>query len=79
MSKIIFWIVVFFAVLFVLRLASLAKAKARRERSREAAKPIPPPEPTVRCSQCGVFLPRAEATPVPTGYRCSDPACTRQR
>ena len=79
MSKIIFWIVVFFAALFVLRMLSLAKAKARRERSGERPKPLPPPEPTVRCAHCGVFLPRTEATPIATGYRCSDPVCTRQR
>lgn len=79
MGKIIFWIVVFFAVLLVLRLVNVAKAKARRERAPERPKPIPPPEPTVRCAQCGVFLPLAEATPIPAGYRCSDPACTRQR
>ena len=79
MSKIIFWIVVFFAALFVLRMLSLAKAKARRQRAAEPPKPLSPPEPTVRCAHCGVFLPRAEATAIPTGYRCSDPACTRQR
>ena len=79
MSKIIFWIVVFFAVLFVLRMLSVAKAKSRRERADERPKPLSPPEPTVRCAHCGVFLPRAEATPIATGYRCSDPACTRQR
>jgi hypothetical protein len=79
MGKIIFWIVVFFAVLFVLRLLSLAKAKSRREPPRERPKPLDPPEPTVRCAQCGVFLPRTEATPIATGYRCGDPACTRQR
>ena len=31
MSKIIFWIVVFFAVLLVLRLVNVAKQKSRRE------------------------------------------------
>jgi hypothetical protein len=79
MGKIVFWIVVIFAVLFVLRLANLAKAKSRREAASAPPKPLPKPEPTVRCTQCGVFLPRSEATPVPAGYRCSDPACTRQR
>jgi len=78
-SKIIFWIVVVFAVLFVLRLLSLAKAKSRNERPKAPPKSLDPPEPTVRCARCGVFLPRAEATPIATGYRCGDPACTRQR
>ncbi len=81
MGKIIFWIVVFFVILFALRLLSLSKAKARRESEGrgEPPKAIPPAEPTVRCVDCGVFLPKAEATPAPTGYRCRDPACARRR
>lgn len=79
MGKIIFWIVVFFAVLLVLRMVNVAKAKSRRERESKPAKPLPSPEPTVRCAHCGVFLPRADATPIPAGYRCSDPVCTSQR
>ena len=76
MGKIIFWIVVFFVILFALRLASLAKAKRDR---REPPKAIPPAEPTVRCVECGIFLPKAESTPAATGYRCSDPGCPRRR
>lgn len=80
MGKIIFWIVVFFAILFALRLISLAKAKARRDSERrEPPKAIPPAEPTVRCVECGIFLPKSESTPVPAGYRCSDPGCSRRR
>jgi hypothetical protein len=80
MGKIIFWIVVFFAILFVLRLVSIAKAKARRERDlREPPKAIPPAEPTVRCAECGIFLPKTDAMPVAAGYRCRDPACSRRR
>jgi hypothetical protein len=80
MGKIVFWIVVFFAILFVLRLISLAKAKSRREGERgEPPKAIPPAEPTVRCVECGVFLPKSDATPVAAGYRCRDPACSRRR
>ena len=78
MSKIIFWIVVFFAILLVLRLVSIAKTKSDRE-PRKPPKAIPPAEPTVRCVDCGVFLPKAEASPAPTGYRCADPACPRRR
>ena len=80
MGKIIFWIAVFFAILFVLRLVSLAKAKARRDSAKpDPPKAIPPAEPTVRCVQCGTFVTKAEATPVASGYRCRDPACSRQR
>lgn len=80
MGKIIFWILVVFVILFALRLVALAKAKARRDgERREPQKAIPPAEPTVRCAECGVFLPKSEATPVATGYRCRDPACSRRR
>jgi len=79
MGKIVFWIVVFFVILFALRLANLAKAKKRDQARREAQRKIPPAEPTVRCVACGTFLPKSEATAVSTGYRCNDPACARRR
>lgn len=79
MGKIVFWIVVFFVVLFALRLLNVAKAKARRDSARDAQRKIPPAEPTVRCVACGTFLPKSEATAVATGYRCNDPACARRR
>ena len=79
MGKIIFWIVVFFVVLFALRLANLAKQRSRQQREREKRKAIPPAEPTVRCVQCGMFVPKADAMPVPTGYRCAGPGCTPRR
>jgi hypothetical protein len=79
MGKIVFWIVVFFAVLLVLRLVNVSKSKARDAAARGPRKQIPPAEPTVRCVDCGVFLPKDEALPVATGYRCKDPACARRR
>lgn len=78
MTKILFWTVVFFVILLGLRLLSVAKSKSRDKERPEAPK-IPPAEPTVRCVECGVFLPKTEATPVATGYRCNDPACPRRR
>ena len=79
MGKVVFWIVVFFVILFALRLLNVAKAKRRQAKPPEDRKAIPPAEPTVRCERCGVYLPKSEAMPVPTGYRCSDPACARGR
>lgn len=79
MGKIIFWIVVFFVILFALRLLSVGKRKAREEARREPPKAVPPPEPTVRCVECGVFVPKSESVPVPTGYRCAEPGCARRR
>jgi hypothetical protein len=74
MGKLIFWIVVIFAVLFALRMWNVAQAKAR---SRAAKKPSEPAAAgsMVKCVQCGVFLPQPDARMTPGGYRCSDPAC----
>lgn len=82
MGKIVFWIVVFFVVLLAVRLVNVAAAKARRDAGRpsdEAKRDKLAAEPTVRCARCGVYLPKSEALPAPDGYRCGDPACTRQR
>ena len=82
MGKIIFWIVVFFVVLLALRLVNIAGSKARRTRERGEAqddKGKLPAEPTVRCVDCGTYLPKSEAKPAPNGYRCGDPACPRRR
>jgi hypothetical protein len=31
----------------------------------------------VRCVRCGTFLPKADATAIPEGFRCTDPTCAR--
>ena len=72
MSKIIFWLVVVFGVLFLLRMYNVAKARGRARNARKAGKPA---ELMVRCAGCGVYLPAAEARQTPAGYRCSDPRC----
>ena len=77
MGKIVFWIVVVFALLFGLRLVNAAKAKRRADLARRSG--TPPVESMVRCARCGVFLPQADATPVPGGFRCGDPVCGKRR
>lgn len=83
MGKIIFWIVVFFVILLVLRLVNLAGARSRKDRARESDAEQPrrelPAEPTVRCVDCGTYLPKAEARPTAAGYHCGDPGCPRRR
>ena len=77
MSKIIFWLVIFFVGLFVLRLVNIAKS-----RRNDPAQPRSPDKKAagamVRCTQCGVFLPKADALPSPQGFRCGDPACAQR-
>jgi len=73
-GKIVFWLVVFFAVLLVLRLINVAKTKPRRKDPGAAQ----PPAAMVRCVECGVFLPQADARPVPNGYHCGQVNCAQQ-
>ena len=77
MGKIVFWIVVVFAVLLVLRLLNAAKAKRRADAARRGG--ASPAEPMVRCVRCGVFLPRADALPAPGGFSCGDASCAQRR
>jgi hypothetical protein len=81
MGKIVFWIVVFLVILLGLRFLNLAKSREREHerRRREPPKELPPAEQTVRCEQCGIFLPEPEAARTATGYRCGDPACRGKR
>jgi hypothetical protein len=79
MGKIVFWIVVFFVILLGLRFLNVAKGRERERQRRAPPKQLPPAEPTVRCEQCGVFLPEPEAMRTATGYRCGDPACRGKR
>ena len=72
MGKIIFWMVVVFAVLFALRLWNASQAKKRRD---AAAGKAGEPQAMVKCSECGVFLPKAEARLVDKSYRCADGGC----
>ena len=77
MSKIIFWIVVVFVALFVMRLVNIAKSR-RSEGERRAAEGKKATGAMVRCSECGIFLPKGEALATPQGFRCSDPGCVQR-
>ena len=79
MSKIIFWIVVVFVVLFALRLVNSGKAKRRARESGAEEKTPPVGETMVRCDKCGVFLPMGDARPVAEGYVCRNPGCDSRR
>lgn len=71
MGKLLFWVVLIIAVLFVARIAArMAAAKQagdspQAQRGRPAPKPAAPkpaaPESMVRCAHCGIHLPRSEA------------------
>ena len=74
MGKVVFWIVIVFAVLMVLRMINLGKQKSGRK---AAASPKPAEaEPMVRCTRCGVYMPRSEAMLIGNALRCRDKNCT---
>ena len=75
MGKIIFWLVVAFSLLLILRLANARQARRMRAAQDRAAKEHPPEEQVVRCVECGVYIPRAQARSVANGFRCADAEC----
>ena len=75
MGQIVFWLIVVFAVLLVLRLVNTAQSRARRG-SAGPAKPRKQ-DAMVRCVDCGVYLPSADAKAGPQGPLCGDPQCVR--
>ncbi|HZR03560.1 MAG TPA: PP0621 family protein [Burkholderiales bacterium] len=71
MAKVVLWLVIVFAVLFVLRLVNAEKN--RRTRRERAAKQ--PAQAMVRCVSCGVYVPRSDAKAGRAGLTCGDPVC----
>ncbi|HEX7327227.1 MAG TPA: hypothetical protein VF428_01655 [Casimicrobiaceae bacterium] len=93
MGKIIFWLVIGFGALLVLRLLNVAKSSSRGDANRgdanrgnanrggattgATAQKRGREAAMVRCVGCGVFLPRAEAVATPRGPTCGDARCQR--
>jgi hypothetical protein len=92
-GKIIFWIVVFFLVLLALRLVSVHKTRSDEKEHRESdeaerrtnnAQPgmrdnTPAQDSMIKCSRCGVFVPKATTVMTRTGAACNDEACSHRR
>jgi len=78
MGKIIVWIVVVFAILFVLRLVNVAKNRREAATRRPSPKSGDASAAMVQCAECGVYLPRADARALPNGFACGD-ACAQRR
>jgi hypothetical protein len=77
MGKLIFWLVLVFGVLFALRMWNTSKLRAAR-RDEPGGKP-PKAMPMIKCVECGVFLPAADASTTAGGYRCGDPSCPNRK
>ena len=76
MGKIVFWLIIVFAVLLVLRLVNTAQSRDRRGWASAGGKSRKQDE-MVRCVDCGVYLPSADARTGPKGPLCGDPQCVR--
>ena len=76
MGKFLFWLVVFFVVLFALRMISVANS--RRKRNQRAPERPPAAGAMIRCVDCGVYLPSVDAKPSARGPLCGDPQCVRR-
>jgi uncharacterized protein len=72
MGKIIAWLILIFLVLFALRMINLRNARTRRKTADAARAAV---EPMVRCSRCGVYLPRSEAQKIGDAYACAAGGC----
>ena len=74
MGKVIFWLVLVFGVMFVLRMINVAKLRQKRDDARPAA-PGETHSLMVKCVECGVYLPQADAKSGARGPCCGDDAC----
>ncbi len=66
MGKLLFWVVLIIAVLFVARIAARMAAARQADDTPKARRSAPAPGPAapesmVRCAHCGIHLPRSEA------------------
>jgi hypothetical protein len=77
MSKIIAWLILIFVVLLALRLINVRNDSARR-RAAGPPNPVDTGNPMVRCVNCGVFLPRADARAMNDGFACADGQCAKR-
>ncbi|HKP66973.1 MAG TPA: hypothetical protein VJX31_10135 [Casimicrobiaceae bacterium] len=76
MGKVIFWLVVFFVVLFALRLINVSKNRSRDREPRAERKPIA--GTMTRCVDCGTYVPATDAKLGPRGAVCGDAQCTER-
>ena len=77
MAKIIAWLVLIFVVLLALRIVNQRNARARQKGAGEPASAGA--QPMVRCTRCGVFLPRAEAKAISgDAFACADGQCAKR-
>ena len=74
MAKLVLILIIGIVVWFMI------KGLGKRGRGRDSAGPRVKSDDIVKCSECGVHIPKAEAALEAGGYRCADAtACLQQR
>jgi hypothetical protein len=73
-GKIVFWLIVIFAVLLVVRLINAANSRSASGRATNRGTKSKDTAMT-RCVNCGVYLPLADAVQGPRGPLCGDAQC----
>ena len=77
MGKLVAWLILIFVVLLALRVITARNRRAQSDRTSGAGAP-PKIEPMVRCTRCGIYLPRNEAVEVGGGVVCADQNCLKR-
>ena len=78
MAKVVAWLVLIFVVLLALRMINVRKTRSKTRGATRASAAETIAQPMVRCTRCGVFLPRSDAKPVTEGYACADSECVKR-
>ena len=83
MAKIVLLLaIVVVAILLVRRVMSFTSSQRRGAQVADEPADAPAASPEaklVRCVACGAFVPKSEALPVPTGFRCGGAGCAKPR
>jgi uncharacterized protein len=78
MAKLLAWLVLIFLVLLALRMINVRKTRSKTRGATPVSAAETIAQPMVRCTRCGVFLPRSDAKPVAGGYTCADSECAKR-
>ena len=80
MGKLIAWLILIFVVLLALRVITARNKRAAQSGPSSGASAGAPPkiEPMVRCTRCGIYLPRDETVEVAGGVVCADQNCLKR-
>jgi hypothetical protein len=71
--------IIVIAALLARRAFKISAAKHDPQSAAGGAAAMPPDAELVRCVACGAFVPKAEALPAGSGFRCGGAGCANPR